>query len=457
MKCNKKYILFILPILAIMPLMLPAEIDIHNQEDVLPIVAVFEFERQGDFLKNPSENEVEVLRRLGRSLNNFWSETKEVVRAASILKPAQIGTPDFLFPIREDRLNQKQRDYMNSILDEYKESASNMLKDFDSYDSTGLQIVFAGEGSVIYNAFAKLDSRKSEHATHEQVSNMQLQAMPFFEDAKYVIGAAVLSEKGFEAKISLKAQLSDEKQIATPHGLSIGKYLNPESLMFFAQTHQLPEAEVAMDKLKKMPQTNAVLSMVESAGLDFKNDLLANTARESIVYVNLGPDVKTGLPDIRFVLPVPDIKKLRGNFEGLKNLAMQTGVFMHEKEDNLHNFIQLSYFMFPQYSLFAGLVEEVLIISMSDKSLIEEMDHIVKIKSQQLEYIDKTEGYQRYWRISFADFNRQLQIFLQSPLLRNQGIPPIPNLTMLDDLGDFILKARVKPEGIDFFVAIPIE
>jgi hypothetical protein len=85
------------------------------------------------------------------------------------------------------------------------------------------------------------------------------------------------------------------------------------------------------------------------------------------------------------------------------------------------------------------------------------MEFIKAVKSGKAEGEKIDDNLQRYWRVSFEDFNLQLQKFLQSPLMVSKGVPPITNLTMLDDLNDLKILTRLQPSSLDFSVFLPVK
>jgi hypothetical protein len=225
--------------------------------------------------------------------------------------------------------------------------------------------------------------------------------------------------------------------------------------MFFCQTHPVDNQAEAFKQLLALPQSATVINMIASAGLDFEKDILANTARESILYINLEPSGDGGIPDVRFVAPVPDIEKLKDNLDKFKTLCQQTGIFTSPLAGEFP-MVKLSYFMLPQAAVYVGLSGKFLVIAASQKNLLNELVHIKNVETSAKAEQAMPEKLKRFWRIRTSDFNLQLQKMLQSPLLISQGIPPITNLTFLDDIEDLILKSRATPATIEFSLEIPL-
>jgi hypothetical protein len=421
------------------------------------VVMAFSAERRGGFLSEPGNVPIEFLRRAGREINKNWPGDKTQLQAASLFSLKKIAEKDFLRPRPFIDLSTEQKKEAGALLDRYASEAESLLDQIKLNDNCFYMRMVAETEPVISLLNSLVENNNENNRINEdQIEKIKYQLLPVLESSDYLIGAAVLSNEGFEAKFRI---CSLEKKLANPkisHKLSIAKYVNPDSLMVFAQTHPIEDPAQMMDELKKIPQTATVISMVASAGLDFEKDLLSNGARESILSINLEPDGENSIPDIRFVAPVPDVKKLEGNLDKLKNLCMQTGVFINKLEGKQAG-VRLSHFMFPQYGVFTALYDRFLVLATSELNLQEEIEFLKKADAGKAEQESIEDGVQRYWRISFEDFNLQLQKLLQSPLMADKGVPPIPNLNLLDDLGALKILTRLQPERIDFSIHLPIK
>lgn len=420
-----------------------------------PVVMAISAERRGNFLLEPGNVPIEFLRRVGREINKNWPAGKASFQAASIFSLAEIKNKDFLKPRPFIDLSSEQKKDAQALLDRYSSEARNLLEEIKP-EKNCFYFYLAAETDAFGEALARLaeNDQSAGKLKPAQVSKIKDQLLPVLQASDYIIGAAALSSNGFEARLRI---CSNEKKLANPkidHSLSVASFLNPSSLMVFAQTHAIEDPAELMKRMQSIPQTATVVSMVASAGLDFEKDILANSAHESILYLNLEPDEESGVPDIRFVAPVPDMQKLKGNLDKFKTLCMQTGIFIKPGEEN---FVRLSHFMFPQYGVFAGLFDRFLILASSQRGLEAERDFLKQASEGKAQREEIDQGLQRYWRISFADFNLQLQKLLQSPLLVDKGIPPVPNLNFLDDLEDLLILTRLKPEYIDFSILLPIK
>ncbi|GAB4270126.1 MAG: hypothetical protein Kow0029_06700 [Candidatus Rifleibacteriota bacterium] len=421
------------------------------------VVIAYEIERTGNFLKEPGNVPIEFLRRLGRVINKNWNSDKDKIEAASIFSEEKTGKPDFLKPIAIEYLHKEQAAATKELLNRYSSEANELLEEIKP-DEKCFLIKAVAETATMLEIMKELtkDENFINKMRKETVEKINQQVIPLLESSDYIVCSAILSQKGFEAQFRIR---SLESKLANPkinHSISISNYINPDSLMAFAQTHPIESPAEIMADLKKLPNTESVLQMIASAGLDMQNDLIANSARESIFYFNFDPTGESGLPDARFVAPVPDIKKLENNLGKLKNLCMQLGVFVKIIDDKFKA-VRLSYFMFPQYAVYAALESGFLVLATSQENLYDEMEFIREVKNGKTIGEKIEPGLQRYWRISFDGFNLQLQKFLQSPLMIDKGIPPIPNLSMLDDLGPLRLLTRLTPEKIDFSVFLPIK
>jgi hypothetical protein len=421
------------------------------------VIMVYQAERKGSFLSEPGNVPIEFLRRVGRALNKTWPIDLANISAASIFEYNKVGKPDFLKPRKLAELNKEQKKTANELLGRYSSDAEELLQEIKPGEKCILMRA-AAETEPLVEIFKEISDGKKFPGVikQDQVYKVKNQLIPLLESSDYIICAAVLSEDGFEARLRIKSLDGKLANPAINHSLTIGKMINPDSLMAFAQTHPIENPAEVMAELMQMPQTESIKNMIASAGMDMEKDLIANGARESILYFNFEPTGEGGIPDVRFIAPIPDVKKLRSNLENLKQLCMQLGIFVKPIEQKFP-LVRLSYFLFPQYGVYAGLIDEFLALATSDENLVKEMEFIKAVKSGKAEGEKIDDNLQRYWRVSFEDFNLQLQKFLQSPLMVSKGVPPITNLTMLDDLNDLKILTRLQPSSLDFSVFLPVK
>jgi hypothetical protein len=422
-----------------------------------PVVLIFQAQRNGDFLSEPGNVPVEFLRRVGRAINNILPIDQSVFKAASVFDPGKLGDNDLLKPVNFNLLSKEQQKEFERLFNRYASDADVLLNDIKP-GKESIFVRFAGETRVLANIFEKFlkNEKFAGKLKDRQKFKLEHQIIPFLQTADYITGAMVLSLSGLEFRLrahSIEGNLANSQN---NHQLRIGNFINPESLMAFAQIHPVENPDDIIKQLNTMPQTAALVKTIASAGLDLKKDLISNSARESIFYLNLNPTGENGIPDARFVAPVPDITKLKTNLKKLEKLCSQVGVFV-KKFKGKKPTIRLSYFMFPQYGIFAGLQENFLVLATSKENLLEEMEFLAKVKAGKTKGEQIQANLKSYWRIGFEGFNLQLQKFLQSPVMVKQGIPPIPNLTFMEDLKDLKIFTRLSPEKLDFTIILPIK
>ena len=427
------------------------------EKDGKKVVIVFSAERKGNFLSEPGNVPIEFLRRAGREINKTWTPDQKELFAASLFSTGSLDRPDFLKPINQTKLSSEQKKDAQALLNRYSSEADELIQEI-KIDENCLHMRMAAETApflqMLNEMIAKPEAMTRINET--QLFKLKHQLIPILEVSDFLIGSAVLSDKGFEARFRIK---SLENKLANPkisHALSIGKFINPEALMVFAQTHAIEDPAETMASLREIPQSTTVISMVASAGLDFEKDLLANSARESVLYLNLEPSGEGGVPDIRFIAPVPDIKKFENNLDKFKNLCMQTGIFVKPLDGKCKG-VRLSHFMFPQYGIFAGMRDRFMVLASSEENLNDEIEFLEQATQNKAQIEEMESGLQRYWRIRFDDFNLQLQKFLQSPLMADKGIPPIPNISMFDDLSDLKVTTRLHSDRIDISLIVPLK
>ncbi len=422
-----------------------------------PVIMAFQFERLGGFLAEPGNNPIEILRRLGRAINKDWPANSAVFKAASLFDAAAIATPDFMKPIPSTALTTGQLNHTEELLSGYSENFEKLVSESKpASEAIIIKMVFESKSmKEVLSAMVK-EPEAANKLKAQQLYRIENQIMPMLEASDFLVGTAVISAHGFFGRFNVVSNAGNLGNEKIEHNLTIGDFINDEALMFFAQTHPIEDTGETMKNIRAVPQSETVLQMVASAGLDFENDLLANAARESVLYVNLDPTGDGGLPDVRFAAPVPEISKLRSNLEKLKTLCMQTGVFTQVLEDNKISLVKLTYFMFPQVAVYAGLAENFLVLATGQKNLVNEISHILNVKAGKARGAKIVNNLKRFWKVKFADFNTQLQKFLQSPLLRDKGIPPVSNLKFLEDLSELEIVTKASPQLIEFKLDLPI-
>lgn len=421
-----------------------------------PVVMAFQVERLGGFLIEPGNCPIEGLRRFGRAINKDWPDKATVLTAASIFDLSSLATPDFLKPVESSLLSTEQRNSADELLSGYAENLDKLISDCQpASESIVIKMVCESKGlkEVLRTVLSQPNSAKS--LKPDQIYRIETQLMPMLDASDYLTGGVVISLHGFFGRFNIVSNAGKLASSQIEHNLTIGDFINEDSLMFFAQTHPIENIADTMKNIKAIPQSGTILQMVASAGLDFENDLLANSAIESILYINLDPTGDGGLPDVRFAAPVPHIDKLRNNLVKFKNLCMQTGIFTQLIEDKF-SLVKLSYFMFPQVAVYAGLAENFLVLATGKNNLINEISHILNVKAGKAKGSKVVKDLKRFWKVKFSSFNTQLQKFLQSPLLRDKGIPPVSNLKFLEDFSELEILTQSTPSVIEFKVDLPI-
>ncbi len=421
----------------------------------MPVVIAYQIDRAEDFLNEPGNNPVEILRRLGRSLNTQWTPSKVSLLAASLFDARLIGAPEFLRPLTETQLSDEQKNTAAEMLKKHEAILQELINACQPA-SQAITIRLICESASLKQAIASSAVASGTNpGKTAAIERAQKELMPILDASDYMAGALVISANGCFGKlrvISEKSLLGNDK---VEHDISIGRFINHDALMFFCQTHPIENPAEAYKELAAVPQSATVLDMVASAGIDFEKDILANTARESILYVNLEPTGDGGIPDIRFVAPVPDIDRLRNNLDKFKQLCQQTGIFVHPIEGE-YPMVKLSYFMLPQAAVYAGLYGRFLVIASSRNNLANELTHLKNVEAGTKQPVEMSGKFKRFWKIRTDDFNSQLQKLLQSPALASQGIPPITNLTFLEDIVHLILISSATPSEIEFSLEIPL-
>ncbi|PKL42983.1 MAG: hypothetical protein CVV42_20580 [Candidatus Riflebacteria bacterium HGW-Riflebacteria-2] len=428
----------------------------QEKESELPVVIAYQIDRAEDFLNEPGNNPIEILRRLGRSLNTQWTANKTSLLAASLFDSARIGGPEFLKPLPETLLSADQKKAAAEMLKRHETALQELVNACKPASQAIIIKVICENVSLKKAIDGSTEADDAKAVKKPAMERARKELMPILEASDYMAGALVVSTNGCFGKLKIVSEKNLLANDKIEHNISIGRYINHDALMFFCQTHPIENPAEAFKELSAIPQSATVVNMVASAGIDFEKDILTNTARESILYVNLEPSGDGGIPDIRFVAPVPDIEKLRNNLDKFKQLCQQTGIFVQPLEGDFP-MVKLSYFMLPQAAVYAGLYNGFLVITSAQSNLAKELTHLKDVATGSQKAFEMPEKLKRFWKIRTDDFNLQLQKLLQSPILAAQGIPPITNLTFLEDIEHIIIKSSALPSAIEFSLEIPLK
>lgn len=425
------------------------------EKNEMPVVIAFQVDRLGGFLAEPGNIPVEALRRFGRALNKEWPASNDNLIAASVFDISKFSSNDFLRPVEAGQLSSAQRNKAKTLLSQFDDRLGTIVKDCQPA-SQAIVVKAVFDSKLLRDHFVSLLNSNNSKLESQQKYKIETQLLPILEASDILLGAMVISEHGAYGRFNI---ISPEGRLSNPkivHNISIIDFINDEPLMFFCQTHPIENAKETLAQIMAIPQSATVVQMVASAGLDFEKDILANSARESILYANLQPTGDGGLPDIRFVAPVPEVTKLIANLPKFKTLCMQTGIFVNSVTDGNLSLAKLSYFMFPNLAIYVGLVDNFLVIATSQKNLVDEFNHINSVKQGKKVARTMPPNLKRFWRIRSSDFNQQLQKFLQSPLLSDKGIPPVSNLRFMENLGNLEIFSTSTPELIEFIFNLPV-
>lgn len=417
-----------------------------SQEQVIKLVITSEkpvgistsIEDTSKIIKNPGNCPIEILRRIGRVLSQKWPEGKDKLYTGTLLFKEFIGTPGFIRHFKNENLSKKQQETCQNLLESHYSKIDELAKDFHAAsEAITLKAVANIEGLVSnIKELVELPASAPAAIKPADIEQLKTETLPLLEKLNDAYGIFSLSETGIFGRSIIETKSADLQEVLSLDNLTIGKYIDDEPLIIFAQSHHLKDTAQAMAKLDKMPNMAFIKSAVASAGLDFEKDIISNHAQESILYVNLTPTGEKLIPDIRWVGLVPEIEKLIAILPKLKNLCVQLGIFITVVDCKVPDtsVVKLAHCMVPQYAVYAALADKFCIVTSTPEGAAMALKHLRSIN-------DKTTGKNLnncnlYGRIKTSDFNVQLQQFLQSPLMVNQGIPPISNLTFLKDMQD---------------------
>lgn len=401
------------------------------------VAIAYHIERTNGFLVEPGNNPYEILRRLGREINKSYPVEAKETYGASLLELDKLGGKEFLKPMAEDKLSSTQIEEAKKILANLEEEFSKFAPISNDEGAIKLKVAFNTK-----ELLTKLENAKknpSKTLSKQQLRQINDNFIPFMEISDYFIGILSISNDGiyFDSKVVSK----DGKLPFKKNGLTIGKYFNNSALITLAQNRGIQDVDDLYENISGLPQLSFFKSALESAEIDLKKDVLGNLSTESLMSINLSPTGEGGLPDFRFVSPLPKIKEVKALLPKIKQLCIQTG-FLNQYFEKPYDFVRTSFTMIPQFAIYSGFLDDLLIITTGEKLFIEEASRLEKVKkaskSNKANSSASVEEYDRYFRVNFEDFNMQLQQLLQSPLLLNKGIPPIPNLKFFDHMTELV-------------------
>lgn len=426
------------------------------QESKLPVVVALELERKGKFLIEPGNNDYEILRRIGREINKEISADKNKINAAILFDASKIGTKNALQTITEENLSNNQKEETLELLTRHNTHFLEIEKTLPA-DKEAILAKGVLESDRVKKIIDEILKKNTEKIGEEEKKKITQSIYPVLDNCDYVLSFLSMSNKGIFIKGKMVSEINKIKDIDTGK-ITISDYVNEKALIYFIQNHGKTDIDKTYEDLKLIPQTSIIENALKAADLDFKKDILSNSSEESIIYLNLEPSGDGSLPDFRMVSPVPDIKALRAILPKLKQFCIQMGLYAEVKEDDIpYPAVKISFLMLKNYAVYLGLVDDFLVITTGYNNIKDEMAHIVSIKKKKATELKNPLGkYIRYGKIRTKDFNMQIQRLLASPLLQNQGIPPIPNLNFLDDVKDVTFSLEVNESDAQINLEIPI-
>ncbi len=416
------------------------------------------FEDTSKIIKNPGNCPIEILRRIGRVIAKHWPNGNIPSKTGSIIFNEFVGSPNFIKAFPENKLSEVQQKACDDLIKQHSERFAKLRSEFNAA-SEAISISIAANIPEIQDNFKKLiEPGKNQNypISDKESAKIKESVLPVIEVFKDFCGVLSLSEKGIFVRADTELDKGKINVILPQTNLTIGKYIDDEPLIVLAQTHGLEDSEESMKKLDSIPNMALVKQLVASAGLDFQKDILENYAQESIFYVNLTPTGEQLIPDLRWIVVVPRAEKLVNNLPKFQTLCMQAGIFITKEESPDPNIpvSRLNYFMFNKYGLYVSLLDKFCIVTSTKEGMTAAINHL-KNALKDDNRTDNLKDCNLYFRVKTSDLNVQLQQFLQSPLIRDQGIPPITNLTFLNDMNNITAFAKLIDSKLKFIVDIP--
>lgn len=408
-------------------------------------------------INNPGNCPIEFLRRLGRALAKNWPEGKTSIKAAALMFNEFVGRPDFVKFFPEDKLSEKQLDSLNKLVDNHSENFKEMMTEFAAA-SESIKFKMVVNTVEIQKNLKELINKTNDKLpafAAEEKEKIKENILPVIEAFSDAYSLVSISEKGIYGRFNAESEKGNLQNFISTNNLTIQDFIDDEPMIILAQTHSQQEPEMVMKKLESIPNTKIVKQMIASAGLDFEKDIISNYATESVLYINLTPTGEKLLPDVRWVVKIPNSQNLISILPKLKNLCLQTGIFVTAINTQIKdtNLVRLNHFLLGNYGVYASVIDNFCVLSSTQEGA-EKALNMLKKPSKKENY-DAIKECNLYFRLRTSDLNIQLQQFLQSPLLRDKGIPPITNLTFLNDMNDIIVKSRITNKKVKVSLDIP--
>ncbi|MBF0547868.1 MAG: hypothetical protein HQM08_25745 [Candidatus Riflebacteria bacterium] len=432
-----------------------------NLENIGPQLA-FYLTRQGQFLSDPEKEANGVLKKIGKAI----SEVSDLSGKDLIAYAAFITTLDMdktssnpFVPIEKWTDSQKQR--VNELMDSNKD----ILEKIATKVSIP-QVGYYFKGIVDPIKLSKLIEDLIANPPQKlkikpaQLSKIRDRLLPLLSIAKRAVLAGSFSEKGITFQLEFLTSEETQKlleMLKTVGNFTFSKFIDSEALFSAAQIqNSLPPAE-AMEQLSQIPQTEIVKNMLASSGLDLEKDILPTATQETVFSMNLSPKGEGGFPDARIIAKVATPSALLELLPKLKDFATKCGFFVSTEDYKGVLTARLSFFLLPTLRICVALEDNLLYIATGRDVLVSEIERVKNILSGKKDAFKIPEGVQRYYRFAIPLLNAQLQEILQSPLLANKGIPPIPNMDNAENFGVSTLQTRVVDQAVELIVEIPFK
>ncbi|MBF0409842.1 MAG: hypothetical protein HQM10_21045 [Candidatus Riflebacteria bacterium] len=417
---------------------------------------------KGDFLKDHEKESKELLRRIGKAVSTIPElKNSSELAYAGFIKPLHFEKKAPNPFVAQEKWTDEQKALVNKMLETNLDLLEKISKrvpvpEKGYYlkgvaDPVSLKSLFE---EILKNPPAKLEAKPG------QLLKIEQKLLPLLSIAQKAAMAANLTEKGalfqlcFVVSATSTHVLESLKQTGT---FETGKFIDTTALFSATQKQIPPSPKEVMQQLSVIPQTEIVKQYLASSGLDLEKDILPTTAQETLVSGNLSPDGEGGFPDIRITSKINDEKAILDMCPKLQDLATKFGFFVSSEEVNGLKIGRLSFFLLPSMRICAAISDGMLIVTTGKDLVVKEVGRIKEIISGKKEGFKLPEGIQRYYRFAPQLLNTQLQAFLQSPLMAEKGIPPIPNLTALDEMDIMSLQTKVYDNIVEIFIEIPFK
>ncbi|NLM16299.1 MAG: hypothetical protein GX221_01085 [Candidatus Riflebacteria bacterium] len=377
---------------------------------------------------------IEILRRISKPLEQAIKMSSGKFSAVPLPTVEQLMKKQKITPESFDKPLTEPQKAIFSAYDLYKQTLASMLSDIKpskdelkAYFYVDL-VPLKGLYDEIMEMGIQDKSLNQNLAKFNESKNLihQITKSNFIDKGKNMLGTLSLSESGF----FFRSTTTFNEQVPFK-AMEMPEYIKTDSCMIFADAAQPSDSDNLFKLVETSPAADIIKKPCEKVGIDYR-DLLALNTCGKIMYVDFTPLPKTYYPDLRLLVHIQDITKYTSKLENYANLAVELGVFVRQMGDGV---VRLTYSPLRKFPIYAAIKGNFMIFGLSKDSVAKEAAYINEvIAGKKGNNNPNIKNAVLFSQINFGMMNPQLQRLLQSPLLSSSRIPPIPDLTIFNDM-----------------------